>query len=311
MGGVQFSMKTFLNWITGSILLGSLFLPKVWSAEYSDRLDSDTPVLHQRTQFWIWINTELSTQEGVIFDSRYSDKIFERLDFRGVGAAERRSRILKARNYWRSFLIQLDQAVDQGKKLNDEQKRVFGLYSDLPDPHKFLAASQRRRVRFQPGQKEVTERARINAKRWFSGVERVLVSKELPKELAYIPYVESSYDTSVTSKVGASGIWQIMPSAGRPFLRINPGRDERNYPLIATRAAAELLSANHDALGDWSLAVTAYNHGRQALLRAQARTGADRWEELQALYRSRSFGFASSNFYPSFKAQLEKGSSNQ
>ena len=261
--------------------------------------------------FWAKMNTEVSSQKGVIFDSRYSDKVCEQLDLHDLGPNERRLRILKARNRWRDFLLELAHTIAQGRKLSSEQERIQVLYADVRDPFKFFSASQRRRIRFQPGQKEVTERARMNARKWLPRVEQVLAKRGLPQELAYIPYVESSYDTSVVSKVGASGIWQIMPSAGRPFLKIGPRRDERNQPLIATRAAGELLKANYEALGDWSLAVTAYNHGRQALLRAQARTGVERWEDLVAVYRSRAFGFASSNFYPSYKAQLEKGSATQ
>ena len=46
------------------------------------------------------------------------------------------------------------------------------------------------------------------------------------------------------------------------------GDDERLDPAKATVAAAKLLRDNYKALGNWPLAITAYNHGRAGMLRS-------------------------------------------
>jgi membrane-bound lytic murein transglycosylase D len=75
--------------------------------------------------------------------------------------------------------------------------------------------------------------------------------------------VESSFNTKAYSKVGAVGIWQFMPSIGEKFLRVNDADkiDERVSILKSTLAAAQLLKHNYKILGNWTLAVTAYNSG--------------------------------------------------
>ena len=62
---------------------------------------------------------------------------------------------------------------------------------------------------------------------------------------------------------------------------------------------------NYQSLGSWPLAVTAYNHGRKGIMRAVRKVGSEELEELVTDYRSRSFGFASSNFFTELLAAVE------
>jgi membrane-bound lytic murein transglycosylase D len=87
-------------------------------------------------------------------------------------------------------------------------------------------------------------------------------------------------------------------------MRINYAIDERLDPIIATEAAAKHLKLNHAALHSWPLAVTAYNHGRNGMRRAKKKHGSDLGVIVQK-YRSRTFGFASRNFYAEFLAALQ------
>ncbi|MFQ5904433.1 MAG: transglycosylase SLT domain-containing protein, partial [Candidatus Binatia bacterium] len=96
-----------------------------------------------------------------------------------------------------------------------------------------------------------------------------------------------------------------MRSTGRKFLRISRSVDERKDPLESTRAAARLLKENYNFFGNWPLAITAYNHGREGILRAVAKVGSNDLMEIIRRYRSRSFGFASKNFYAEFLAAVE------
>ena len=127
----------------------------------------------------------------------------------------------------------------------------------------------------------------------------------LPRELAALPHVESSFNTYAYSKVGAAGMWQFMRGTGRRFLRIDAAVDERLDPYRATEAAASFLEQNYIVLGSWPLALTAYNHGPGGMKRAQEQLGTSDIVTIVRKYNSRSFGFASRNFYVAFLAALE------
>jgi membrane-bound lytic murein transglycosylase D len=105
--------------------------------------------------------------------------------------------------------------------------------------------------------------------------------------------------------VGAAGLWQFMRSTGRRYMRIDRSVDDRLDPFRSTEAAAQLLGYNYRVLGTWPLAITAYNHGTAGMLRAKETLGTDDIVTIVRHYNSRTFGFASRNFYVSFLAALD------
>jgi membrane-bound lytic murein transglycosylase D len=108
------------------------------------------------------------------------------------------------------------------------------------------------------------------------------------------------------SKVGASGIWQIMPYTAKGFMKKDPAFDLRNHPIEATKLAAKLFRNNYNMLKAWPLAVTGYNHGPAGVLRLTKRYKTRELGELvENVSSSKSFGFASRNFYASFLAILK------
>src|SRR4029434_3592640 len=115
--------------------------------------------------------------------------------------------------------------------------------------------------------------------------------------------VESSFD-NVRSKAGAVGVWQFTKGTGKLYLTINNKVDERLDPTKAARAAARLLRDNYLALQDWPLAITAYNHGRGGMLRAQGEYGSDLVSIIEN-YDGPVFGYASMNFYSEFLAAVD------
>lgn len=155
-------------------------------------------------------------------------------------------------------------------------------------------------------QRGIKERFRTGIIRSGAHVEtfrEILSRSGVPEDLALLPLVESSFE-NVRSKAGAVGIWQFTRSTGRLYLTINNRVDERLDPRKAALAAARLLRGNYDALGSWPLAITAYNHGRGGMQRAQQAHGSD----LVAIindYKGPVFGFASMNFYAEFLAAVE------
>jgi membrane-bound lytic murein transglycosylase D len=100
-------------------------------------------------------------------------------------------------------------------------------------------------------------------------------------------------------------MWQFMRSTGRRFLRIDAVVDERLDPYRATEAAVKFLEQNYIVLDSWPLALTAYNHGTAGMRRAKEQMGTSDIAVIARKYQSRSFGFASRNFYVAFLAALE------
>jgi membrane-bound lytic murein transglycosylase D len=130
-------------------------------------------------------------------------------------------------------------------------------------------------------------------------------AKGVPEDLAYLPHVESSFQTNARSSVGAAGVWQFMPATGREYgMRVDSTIDERLDPITCADSAARYLSAAHRKLGSWPLAITSYNHGKGGMANAKAQFGDDIGEIVKH-YNGRAFGFSSRNFYASFVAARE------
>lgn len=96
----------------------------------------------------------------------------------------------------------------------------------------------------------------------------------LPRELRYIPIIESALRPTAVSPAGAVGLWQFMsPTAGGLGLEINSLVDERIDPLASSDAAARYLKQLYETFGDWSLAIASYNCGPGNVNKALRRVG--------------------------------------
>ena len=109
---------------------------------------------------------------------------------------------------------------------------------------------------------------------YFPMFEEELDRQGLPLEMKYLAIVESALDPRARSRVGATGLWQFMFSTGKMFgLEVNSYVDERSDPLMATEAAAKYLKSLYGSLGDWDLALAAYNSGPGNVAKAIRRSG--------------------------------------
>jgi membrane-bound lytic murein transglycosylase D len=105
--------------------------------------------------------------------------------------------------------------------------------------------------------------------RCFPPAERQLAEAGMPDDLKYILLVESKCISAAYSKAKASGPWQFIPRTGRLFsLENNIWKDDRRNLELSTEAAIKYLKKLHDMLGDWSLAMAAYNAGEGYVMKA-------------------------------------------
>lgn len=258
--------------------------------------------------FWVRIYTQYDTQQGLVHDAKYIDKIYEIIDLKDTAHSKRLMKQTKKK--WKEALLSLQKKVKKDhpidlSKLNAAELKIYELYKDVDGTDKYQAAAHRKRLRIQIGQKDQFLDGYIQSGKYLPHMEEIFSREKMPIELTRLPFVESSFNVRARSKVGASGIWQFMRSTGRLFLKINDAVDERNDPIRATEAAVKLLRLNFESLRAWPLAVTAYNHGRQGMMRAVRKVGSEDIEDVVGEYRSRSFGFASSNFFTELLAAIE------
>lgn len=226
--------------------------------------------LEGAVNFWKQIFAQYSTNEVVLFDPLDPVTIY---------------RVVRASDN------------EEGRALLDrERARVIAEYD--------LGADETR-IRSQRGAKEHFAEGLKIAGRYISEMKKIFRAEGLPVELAYLPLVESSFNIRARSGAGAVGMWQFMPDTGKKFLRIDGNIDERRDPFESTKAAARLLKENYQLLGNWPLAITAYNHGTDGMFRGIKAVESDDIVDLIRQYQSPTFGFASKNFYAEFLAVVE------
>jgi membrane-bound lytic murein transglycosylase D len=266
------------------------------------------PVEIQRdVEFWIRVYSEITTLQGFMHDERHLGVVYETLDLALAGppgSSQRRELITRSRDRWIAGLDAAVHALEAGtaESVTGDARRVLQLWGKDATPARLREA--RAEVRFQLGQADRFRAGIVRSGTWESHIAQTFNSLGLPPELAALPHVESSFTPSAYSKVGASGLWQFMRSTGRLYMRVDDIVDERLDPFRSTEAAARLLLSNYRLLGSWPLAITAYNHGPGGMRRARQVMGTDDFGVIARNYRSRTFGFASRNFYPSFLAAL-------
>ncbi len=116
---------------------------------------------------------------------------------------------------------------------------------------------------------------------YFPIFEEYLSKYNLPLELKYLAIIESALDPKAKSKSGAMGLWQFLyHSAHMMNLKVTSYEDERCDPIKSTDAACRYLSYLFQNLGDWQLALAAYNGGLGTVQKAIERSGGKKtfWE---------------------------------
>ncbi len=165
--------------------------------------------------------------------------------------------------------------------MNDYVASYIDFFENSPKGHGTIVASLERMGRYK------------------DMIQKVLRDEGLPQDLIYQAFAESGFrPQAINTKSGAGGMWQFMPY-GTYGLEHSAWLDERFDPVKATEAYAHEIKKMYDQLGDWYLAMAAYDWGPGNIQKAVQRTGyADFWE----LYRRNNLPQETKNYVPVFLA---------
>jgi len=127
-------------------------------------------------------------------------------------------------------------------------------------------------VRWLSARPDYVHRSMARSSRYLFYIVQEVNARNMPTEIALLPFVESAFVTHAKSSAKAVGLWQFMPATGKDFrLTQNVFRDERRDVLQSTDAALDYLQRLYNQFGSWELALAAYNWGAGNVAKAQKR----------------------------------------
>ena len=261
------------------------------NSEIAKSLDTDV-------KFWESIFSKYERSHCVYHDSKNLDAVF------WVSTIQSKNRRLANRQIKRQKM-QIKAAL--GRLAKGHKSRSWldkRISSQLPShlQNRQYYAGARDRVRCQRGVASNFRQSLVRSEKYMAMIKAKFASQGLPSGLSYLPHLESGFNAKAKSKVGARGLWQLMPATARQFLKVNRYRDERIHPYKSTLAAARILKTNFEKTRSWPLAITAYNYGINGMMRAVRKYQTKDYLTIRERHKTRIFGFAAKNFYPSFIA---------
>lgn len=315
MNSSKVSFRAFKNLII-FLLLGNAYLFQTAQADIAPIFPLDrirfpiTGIVAEQVKFWKKIFYHYPSETLLIHDTKRPSAVVDIIDFKiwaqkkGLQVPNPYQRQKICNRYIKRYekgLKRFKKYGLQAQKMGKIEKRILDVYRQKKT-HLNALLSGTVSIRSQAGLADEFIIAAQRASGYLSFMENEFLRHQVPPHITRLAFVESMFNLNARSKVGASGIWQFMPSTGKLFLKINRYLDERNSPYLATTAAAKLLRQNYQSLKSWPLAITAYNHGRRGVQRASAKANSRQLGKIIANYRSPSFQFASKNFYAEFYA---------
>lgn len=274
------------------------------------------PELARRIDFWIEVFHTYGAGHIVFHDAKRPERVYSVLEGKGLTCSERGAATPAQRERKRLEAMLTDIAgkiATDNPGWSEEQMHLAYLFPDRNSGEIREAVGS---IRCQEGVRDrfVSGLQRYGAYR--DTVVTALREAKLAEDIQYLPFVESAYDPKAYSRVGAAGLWQIMPRTARTLgLELSAAIDERFDPETATLGAIRYLRESHGSLHalarslDPNVApgavnpfvITSYNYGVGGMLSAMRRMGPNFVKVLHE-YKAPTFRVAVQNFYASFLA---------
>jgi membrane-bound lytic murein transglycosylase D len=259
------------------------------------------PAIESNVQFWVDVFSGYGERDFVIHDRDQVWRIYQVMHLPGGGTPGRGDADAIGDYLKVKYANILSRLAAGQPPANYEERRVADLFKGEPLSAYALAAQN---LRVQQGMRERFQEGLLRSRYYRPTMERIFRTAGLPPELVTLAEIESGFYSRAKSGAGAVGIWQFTRGTGREYMRITRYHDDRLNPTTETEAAAQLLRSNYATLGNWPLAITAYNYGTGGMANAASQYHSD-YERIVRSYSGSRFGFASKNYYPEFLAALQ------
>lgn len=253
--------------------------------------------LEDDVKFWEGIFSKYDPDQCVFHDEWELDVIYEVARIPRMRRGGHNSQLRAHFSKLRGALNNL--ASSDLKPVSAYERKIL---KSIPERHRnnaFLAQASdnlrcQRGVDFSPSMQR--------SENYIGMIKKTLREKRMPEDIAYLPHLESGFHRRAVSHAGAAGLWQFMKHTARSEgLKVNSRADWRYDPLRATDAATDHLASMYRRFGSWELAITSYNYGPNGMARAVKKFGPD-YMTIRTEHKTRIFGFAARNYYPSFLA---------
>ena len=304
------------------LLVPSMLLPQKAAAGHllgshdlkCDKIFPCPDELKPRVLFWIDVFTQHGDDTIILHDSENPQRVYRVIKTTARCSRRKEARSIKnAKASVSKQLLQIADKREQGITQFSGEKQHLAELVKNEKPAEIRKASKR--IRCQGGVAGQFLRALERHGRYGPMVVSTLKKAGLPTDIQYLPFVESSYRPTAYSRVGAAGMWQIMPRTALTLgLNISSTVDERLDPELASAAAARYFLNSRQKLGNtarniksakkyslYPFVITSYNYGVAGMLRAMDKVGPDYMDVLNK-YKARGFQIAVKNFYSSFLA---------
>ena len=279
---------------------------KVGHKTSSDATFPIPPGVEDNVEFWRKVYGEMDRSQVAVHDNLYMGVVYEVVEVPAAyrGSSESRRAFVKGKQQeYQDRLATLERKLVSGESLTAADRDLQSKLEAVGGRNAVFGASDR--VRTQQGMRERFRSGMEISGRYDAAFREIFRKHGVPEDLAFLPHVESSFQSRARSGVGAAGLWQFMPATGRVYdLQVDHRMDERMDPMLACEGAARYLAAAHKKLGSWPLAITSYNHGQGGMAKAKSLHGNDIGKIVQN-YKGEAFGFDSRNFYSQFVAARE------